>query len=79
MLYYFGLFKQSLFSMSNSHFQSSKMTSNKLKYYYLNVLNMEIDFCSPMLYFSLLIQTFMECIKKKLLVEVNWFNKANLK
>lgn len=53
-----------------------KMPSNKLNSDYSNVWTNQIDLRLPKLYFSPLLRAQMECIKKHLFVDVNWFFKA---
>ena len=53
-----------------------KMPLNKLNSDYSNIWTIQIDLRFQKLYFSPLIRTQMECIKKQLFVDVNWLFKA---
>ena len=62
--------------MSDPHFSFYKIQSNNLNLDYPNILNNQIDFRFPKLYFSPLIRSKIEGINKQLLVDFNWPNKA---
>ena len=52
------------------------MTSSDLNFDYLNVVIILINLYFAKLCFSPLVRTYIECINKQLLVDINWLSKA---